>query len=215
MLTRDKISVKNEFGKTDLTAFNAILKIRNPSHEIKIGGKKYLGQDKKYLTKTEVLKKAEKLLKRPIHRNTFLSWEKQGLIPEGIKEGRDKLYPPETPFVIHANWLLMHGPFYCSPAIVKEVRMNYLEALQKGVIEEIIGAFGNITLDEKNPEINYEKMKNPNIDNPKNVLTYFWLRYKVLSEASFDPLDNSRLILLCEKAKPTDDKYYDYTIAIS
>jgi hypothetical protein len=209
-----KIPIKNEYGNTDITAFNAINKMENPSYKIIIEGKKYLGQQKHYLSKTEVLKKAGELLNKTIHRNTFLSWEKQGLISKGFKKGKDKLYPPETPFEIRANWLLMHGPFSCSPAMVKEVRMNYLEALQSGTIDEILGAFGTITLDEENPEIDYEKMKNPKIGNPINVLTYIWLRYKLLSVAGFDPLDNSKLIMACKNAKPSGERYYDYRIFI-
>ena len=111
------VSTKNEYGNTDLTAFNAIKKMENPSYEIKIGGKKYLGQRKYYLSKTEILKKAGELLNKPIHRNTLLSWERQGLIPVGIKEGRDKLYPPETPFEIL-------GPFFPGTVLHRRRRFD-------------------------------------------------------------------------------------------
>lgn len=210
-MPEDKISKINEYGKMDLTAYNAIGLMSYDNFEIQLGGKKYLGQNScQPLTKSKAIKITEQLIGVSLHRNTWFYWEKQKLIPSGKTNGKYKIFPGCTPYEACASWTMMHGPFGCSSSKVQEIRAM---ALETGI--EVLSPFDAININEKTPEFNPESIyQHTNPQNPNRVLAYFWMRYRLFAEVGLNPQDESKIISFVKKAKNFPNEPYKYIIEI-
>jgi hypothetical protein len=213
MLYDNKMRLKNEYGVNDPTAYNAIMSIQNPNFII-MSGNNVIEPPQGKLNKSEVLFEMEKLIGKPLHRNTMRLWEKQKLIPEGYKFGKEKFYHKYTPHEGLASWLLLHGPLKTDHRMASAARRIAL-SIDENNAEEILSPFGTIVIDEDSPYIRYEQMMEATYNgDPKKAFAYFWLRYKVLSVAKLDPLDYSIRLTSIRKANVTTNEKYKYVIEV-
>ena len=105
----------NEYGKKDLTAYNAAAIMTNANFTIDYGGIKFLGLGGSNMSPDEVVAATNILIKKinpkgSISRKTLYNWEKWGLIPQAIyRDGKTTIMPEETVAEAYATWVLKNG----------------------------------------------------------------------------------------------------------
>lgn len=201
-----RTSKNNKYGILDLTAYNAIELTINDKHIIQLGGNKFVGRGKQ-LTKKEAIEMTEKMLGVSIHRNTWLKWEEQELIPDSIPDGKYRFFPGYTPYHACASWTMMHGLTRHSPVVVRESRAT---ALKIGL--DVLVPFGVIKIDDQNPEFDPELINYS--PDTKRILAYLWMRYRLLAEAGLNPQDDSIMIGIIKKAKESPQEPDKYILRI-
>lgn len=132
--TAERLGRKNEFGKTDLTAFNAE-RINNPEFCIQYGGIKFLGREVKFsLDNKEVLGRLQKLGANITTERTLQNYVKKGLMPpperKAAGRGRGKITEnkPEAYAEAYASYCRLHNEdLKLPPEQVAEIRKAALE----------------------------------------------------------------------------------------